>query len=129
MFMAKKVLLTTSCTSALEMAAILCNIEPGDEIIMPSFTFVSTANAFYLRGGKPVFVDIKEDTCNIDADNIKKRITERTKAIVPVHYAGVSCDMEKILEIARQYNITVIEDAAQGVKAMYKERYLGTLGQ
>lgn len=126
---ANKVLLTTSCTAALEMSAILCNIEPGDEVILPSFTFVSTANAFILRWAKPVFIDINEDTLNINASLIETKITEKTKAIVPVHYAGVSCDMDTILDIGQRYNIPVIEDAAQGVNAKYKDRYLGTLGQ
>lgn len=126
-FGAKKVLLTTSCTAALEIAAVLCNVGPGDEIIMPSFTFVSTANAFLLRGARPVFVDINEDTLNINADLIEDRITEKTKVIAPIHYAGVACDMDKVLEIARRYSLIVIEDAAQAVCAKYKGRYLGTI--
>ena len=127
-FDARKVLLTTSCTAALEMAAILCGIEPGDEVIMPSFTFVSTANAFYLRGAKPVFVDIRSDTLNIDETKIEAAITERTKAIVPVHYAGVGCEMDVIMKIGKRRGVYVIEDAAQGVNAKYKDRYLGTIG-
>lgn len=123
-----KALLTHSCTAALEMAAILIDIKAGDEIIMPSFTFVSTANAFVLRGGVPVFVDIRSDTLNIDESKIESAITPRTKAIVPVHYAGVSCEMDAILEIARYRNLTVIEDAAQGVMAKYRGRALGAIG-
>ena len=111
----KKVLLTTSCTHALEMAAILLNIKKGDEIIMPSYTFVSTANAFVLRGAKIVFVDIRSDTMNLDEAKIENAITEKTKAIVPVHYAGVACDMDKIMKISEKYNLFVIEDAAQGM--------------
>ena len=124
----KKAFLTHSCTSALEMAAILANIRPGDEIIMPSYTFVSTANAFVLRGGVPVFVDIRPDTLNIDEKLIEKAITRKTKAIVPVHYAGVGCEMDTILQIARRNKLLVIEDAAHGVKATYKGRELGTMG-
>lgn len=124
----KKALLTPSCTSALEMAAILADIQPGDEIIMPSYTFVSTANAFVLRGGVPVFVDIRPDTLNIDEKLIEKAITRKTKAIVPVHYAGVGCEMDTILQIARRHKLLVIEDAAHGVKATYKGRELGTMG-
>ena len=124
----KKAFLTHSCTSALEMAAILANIRPGDEIIMPSYTFVSTANAFVLRGGVPVFVDIRPDTLNIDEKIIEKAITKKTKAIVPVHYAGVGCEMDTILQIARRHKLLVIEDAAHGVKATYKGRELGTMG-
>ncbi len=123
-----KALLTHSCTGALEMAAILCGIEPGDEIIMPSFTFVSTANAFVLRGGVPVFVDIREDTLNIDETLIEQAITPRTKAIVPVHYAGVSCAMDEIMKIAEQHGLLVIEDAAQAMLSNYKDRFLGTIG-
>jgi len=123
-----KALLTHSCTGALEMAAILCDIRPGDEIIMPSFTFVSTANAFVLRGGVPVFVDIKEDTLNIDENLIEQAITSRTKAIVPVHYAGIGCAMDEIMEIAKKYNRWVVEDAAQALFSYYKERSLGTIG-
>ena len=123
-----KALLTHSCTAALEMAAILADIQPGDEIIMPSYTFVSTANAFVLRGGIPVFVDIRSDTLNINEQLIENAITPRTKAIVPVHYAGVACEMEQIMAIARKYNLLVIEDAAQGIKATYKGRALGSIG-
>lgn len=127
-FEAKKVALTTSCTAALDIAAILCNIEPGDEVIMPSFTFVSTANAFVLRGARIRFIDIRADTLNMDETLIKAAITHRTKAIVPVHYAGVSCEMDRIMEIAGNNGLLVIEDAAQGVNATYKSRYLGTIG-
>lgn len=123
-----KALLTHSCTAALEMAALLLNIQPGDEVIMPSYTFVSTANAFVLRGAVPVFVDIREDTLNIDEKLIESSITERTKAIVPVHYAGVACEMDAIVDIARRYELVVIEDAAQGVMAKYKGRELGSIG-
>lgn len=123
-----KALLTHSCTAALEMAAILLDIKPGDEIIMPSYTFVSTANAFVLRGGVPVFVDIRADTLNLDENLIEEAITPRTKAIVPVHYAGVACEMDKIMAIAKQYNLYVVEDAAQGVMAKYKNRALGSIG-
>jgi dTDP-4-amino-4,6-dideoxygalactose transaminase len=125
---AKKALLTHSCTAALEMAAILANIQPGDEVIMPSYTFVSTANAFVLRGGVPVFVDIRPDTLNIDEKKIEAAITPKTKAIVPVHYAGVACEMDVIMEIAKRHDLLVIEDAAQGVFAHYKGRPLGTIG-
>ena len=118
-FSTPKALLTTSCTHALEMAAILCGINSGDEIIVPSYTFVSTANAFVLRGAKIVFVDIRPDTMNIDENLIEAAITEKTKAIVPVHYAGVACEMDKIMEIAKKYNLYVFEDAAQGVMATY----------
>jgi len=124
----KKALLTTSCTHALEMAAILIDIQPGDEVIMPSYTFVSTANAFVLRGAKIVFIDIRPDTMNIDETKIEKAITNKTKAIVPVHYAGVSCEMDTIMEIANRYNLFVIEDAAQGMMGTYKGRPLGTIG-
>lgn len=124
----KKALITHSCTAALEMAAILADIQPGDEIIMPSYTFVSTANAFVLRGGVPVFVDIRPDTLNIDERLIEAAITPRTKAIVPVHYAGVSCEMDTIIAIAKKHNLMVIEDAAQGVMSTYKGRALGTIG-
>ena len=123
-----KCLLTTSCTHALEMAALLADIQPGDEVILPSFTFVSTADAFVLRGAVPVFVDIRPDTMNIDENLIEAAITEKTKAIAPVHYAGVSCEMDKILEIAKKYNLKVIEDAAQGVMSSYKGKALGTIG-
>lgn len=124
----KKALLTHSCTAALEMAAILCNIQPGDEIIMPSFTFVSTANAFVLRGGVPVFVDIRPDTLNIDEKLIENAITAKTKAIVPVHYAGVPCSMNEIVSLARLHDLFVIEDAAQALLSTYKKQYLGTMG-
>ena len=125
---ATRALLTTSCTQALEMAAILADIEPGDEVILPSFTFVSTANAFVMRGARLVFVDIRPDTKNIDENLIEDAITDKTKAIVPVHYAGVSCEMDTILDIARRHNLTVVEDAAQGVMASYKGRALGSMG-
>lgn len=124
----KKALLTHSCTAALEMAAILADIKPGDEVIMPSYTFVSTANAFVLRGGVPVFVDIRPDTLNINENLIEAAITTRTKAIVPVHYAGVACEMDTIMEIAFRYNLLVIEDAAQGIMSTYKGRALGSIG-
>jgi dTDP-4-amino-4,6-dideoxygalactose transaminase len=123
-----KALLTHSCTAALEMAAILIGTSPGDEIIMPSYTFVSTANAFVLRGGIPVFVDIRPDTLNIDETLIESAITSKTKAIVPVHYAGVACDMDIIMDIANRHNLVVIEDAAQGVQASYKGKALGSIG-
>lgn len=123
-----RALLTHSCTAALEMAAILSNVGVGDEVIMPSFTFVSTANAFVLRGATPVFVDIRPDTLNIDETLIEAAITARTKAIVPVHYAGVGCDMDAIMDIARRHDLLVIEDAAQGLIASYRDRPLGSLG-
>ena len=123
-----KALLTTSCTHATEMAAILSDIKPGDEVIMPSYTFVSTANAFVLRGATAVFVDIRPDTMNIDETKIEEAITEKTKAIVPVHYAGVSCEMDTIMEIAKRHNLKVIEDAAQGIMSTYKGKPLGTIG-
>lgn len=123
-----KVLMTTSCTHALEMAALLADIQPGDEVIMPSYTFVSTADAFVLRGAVPVFVDIRPDTMNIDENLIEAAITEKTKAIVPVHYAGVACEMDTIMEIAQLHNLYVIEDAAQGVMSRYKGRALGAIG-
>ncbi len=123
-----KCLMTTSCTHATELAALLCGIRPGDEVIMPSFTFVSTADAFVLRGAVPVFVDIRPDTMNIDETLIEGAITERTKAIVPVHYAGVACEMDAIMEIARRHNLFVVEDAAQGVMASYKGKALGAIG-
>lgn len=123
-----KALLTHSCTAALEMAAILADIQPGDEVIMPSYTFVSTANAFVLRGGVPVFVDVRSDTLNIDEQLIEAAITAKTKAIVPVHYAGVACEMDTIMDIARRHGLLVIEDAAQGVMATYKGRMLGAIG-
>ncbi|NCB91600.1 MAG: dTDP-4-amino-4,6-dideoxygalactose transaminase [Clostridia bacterium] len=124
----KEVLLTTSCTHALEMAAFLADIQPGDEVIMPSYTFVSTADAFVLRGATCVFVDIRPDTMNIDETKIEAAITEKTKAIVPVHYAGVACAMDEIMALAKKYNLKVIEDAAQGVNAYYKGKALGTIG-
>ena len=123
-----KALLTTSCTHATEMAAILSKIQPGDEVIMPSYTFVSTANAFVLRGATVVFVDIRPDTMNIDETRIEEAITEKTKAIVPVHYAGVSCEMDTIMAIAQKYDLKVIEDAAQGIMSTYKGKPLGTIG-
>ena len=123
-----KALLTHSCTAALEMAALLLDIQPGDEVIMPSFTFVSTANAFVLRGGVPVFVDIREDTLNLDERVIEAAITPRTRAIVPVHYAGVACEMDTIMAIARRHGLKVVEDAAQGVMSNYKGRALGSIG-
>ena len=123
-----KSLLTHSCTAALEMAALLLDIQPGDEIIMPSYTFVSTANAFVLRGGVPVFVDIREDTLNLDERLVDSAITPRTRAIVAVHYAGVACEMDAIMTIARQQGLMVIEDAAQGVMSTYKGRALGNIG-
>ncbi|QWD11270.1 dTDP-4-amino-4,6-dideoxygalactose transaminase [Polynucleobacter paneuropaeus] len=123
-----KSLLTHSCTGALEMAALLLDIKPGDEVIMPSYTFVSTANAFVLRGGIPVFVDIREDTLNLNEKLIQSAITSRSRAIVPVHYAGVACEMDGIMAIARQHGLTVVEDAAQGVMSKYKGRDLGGIG-
>ena len=123
-----KALLTTSCTHALEMAALLADIKPGDEVIMPAYTFVSTADAFVLRGAVPVFVDIRPDTMNIDENLIEAAITDKTKAIAPVHYAGVSCEMDKIMELAKKYNLVVIEDAAQGIMSSYKGKALGTIG-
>ena len=123
-----KALLTHSCTAALEMAALLLDIQPGEEIIMPSYTFVSSANAFVLRGGVPVFVDIREDTLNLDERLIESSITSRTRAIVPVHYAGVACEMDTIMAIARKYGLKVIEDAAQGIMSSYKGQALGKIG-
>jgi len=123
-----KALLTHSCTAALEMAAMLADIQPDDEVIMPSYTFVSTANAFVLRGGVPVFVDIRPDTLNIDENLIEGAISSKTKVIVPVHYAGVACEMDTIMDIASRHNLLVIEDAAQGVLASYKGRALGSIG-
>ncbi|MBR1753509.1 dTDP-4-amino-4,6-dideoxygalactose transaminase [bacterium] len=125
---AKKALLTHSCTAALEMAAILLNLNPGDEVIMPSYTFVSTANAFVLRGAVPVFVDIRPDTLNIDENLIEQAITPKTKAICCVHYAGIPCEMDKITDIAKRYNLKVIEDAAQALGSFYKGKPLGTIG-
>ena len=124
----KHSLLTTSCTHALEMAAYLCDLKPGDEVIMPSYTFVSTADAFVLRGARIVFVDIRPDTMNIDESLIENAITEKTRVIVPVHYAGVACEMDTINDIAKKYSLNVVEDAAQGVHAYYKGRALGTIG-
>lgn len=124
----KKALLTTSCTHALEMAAILCDIQPGDEVIMPSYTFVSTADAFVMRGAKIVFVDIRPDTMNIDENLIEDAITLKTKAIAPVHYAGVGCEMDAIMEIAKRHNLMVVEDDAQGIMSTYKGKALGTFG-
>ena len=123
-----KALLTHSCTAALEMAALLLDIKPGDEVIMPSYTFVSTANSFVLRGGVPVFVDIREDTLNLDERLIEAAITPRTRAIVPVHYAGVACEMDAIMTLANRHGLKVVEDAAQGVMASYKGRMLGSIG-
>lgn len=123
-----KALLTHSCTAALEMAAILTEVGPGDEVIMPSYTFASTANAFVLQGATPVFIDIRDDTLNLDETLIEDAITSKTKAIVPVHYAGVGCEMDTILEIAKRFNLVVIEDAAQGFDALYKNKQLGTIG-
>ena len=127
-FGAKKILLTHSCTAALEMAAVLCDIGPGDEVILPSFTFVSTANAFYLHGAKLIFVDIQQDTLNMDVTKIEGAITDNTKIIVPVHYAGVACDMDTIMDIAHRNKLYVVEDAAMGVNAKYKDVFLGTIG-
>ena len=124
----ESILLTTSGTSALEIAALLLDIKPGDEVIMPSYTFCSTANAFILRGAKIKFVDIRPDTMNIDENLIENAITQKTKAIVPVHYAGVSCEMDKIINIAKKYDIKIVEDAAQGVMSKYKGKWLGTIG-
>jgi dTDP-4-amino-4,6-dideoxygalactose transaminase len=124
----KKCLLTTSCTHATELAALLADIKEGDEVIMPAYTFVSTADAFVLRGAKVVFVDIRPDTMNIDEKKIEAAITPRTKAIVPVHYAGVACEMDEIMDIARRHNLMVIEDAAQGIMATYKGKALGAIG-
>jgi len=127
-FGARRVLLTTSCTSALEVAALLCDLGPGDEVILPSYTFVSTANAVVLRGATPVFVDIRPDTLNIDERLIEAAITPRTRAIFPIHYAGVACEMDEIMAIAQRHNLLVVEDAAQGVFAKYKGQWLGTIG-
>lgn len=127
-FGAKKVMLTTSCTSALEMAALLFNVGSGDEVIMPPFAYVSTANAFYIRGAKPIFVDIRSDTLNIDEAKIEEAVTDRTKVIVPVHYAGVGCEMDAIMQIAKRKNIHVVEDAAHAVNSRHKGKYLGTIG-
>jgi dTDP-4-amino-4,6-dideoxygalactose transaminase len=127
-FGANRVLLTTSCTSALELAALLCDLQPGDEVIVPSYTFVSTANAFVLRGARPVFVDVRPDTLNIDERLIEQAITPRTRAIFPIHYAGVACEMDAMMDIADRHGLLVVEDAAQGVHARYKDRWLGTIG-
>lgn len=127
-FDAKRVMLTTSGSTALDMAAFLCGIEPGDEVILPSFTFSSTANSFVLAGARLVFVDIRPDTMNIDETKIEAAITDKTKVICPVHYAGVACNMDKIMDIARKYNLKVVEDAAQGVMSKYKNKALGTIG-
>jgi dTDP-4-amino-4,6-dideoxygalactose transaminase len=127
-FHAKKVLLTHSCTAALEMTALLARVGPGDEVIMPSFTFVSTANAFALRGASIRFVDIRPDTLNMDEQKLEQLITKNTKVIVPVHYAGVACEMKTIMEIAHRHDLLVVEDAAQGVNSSYGDRYLGTIG-
>lgn len=126
--MSSKALLTTSCTHALEMAAILSDIKEGDEVIMPSYTFVSTADAFVMRGAKVIFVDIRPDTMNINENLIENAITNKTKAIVPVHYSGVACEMDKIIEIANKYNLIVIEDAAQSIMSTYKGKSLGAIG-
>jgi dTDP-4-amino-4,6-dideoxygalactose transaminase len=127
-FHASKALLTTSCSSALDMAAILLDLKVGDEVILPSYTFVSTANAILLRGATPVFADILEDTLNIDPADIQRKITPKTKALFPIHYAGIACEMDAILQLANDYNLRIVEDAAQGVNAKYKNRYLGTIG-
>lgn len=127
-FKVNHVLLTTSCTHALEMAAFLCDLQPGDEVIMPAYTFVSTADAFVLQGAKIVFVDVNPKTMNIDETKIEAAITDRTRVIVPVHYAGVACEMDTIMELAAKYNLKVVEDAAQGVNAWYKGKALGTIG-
>ncbi len=127
-FNANRVLLTNSCTDALEMASLLIGLGPGDKVIVPSYTFVSTVNAFVLCGAKPIFVDIREDTLNMDEAKIEEKITDKTRAIFPVHYAGVACKMDTIMDIAERYNLFVVEDAAQGVNAKYNARYLGTLG-
>lgn len=128
-FQVGRALMVPSCTAALEMAAILCDFSPGDEVIVPSYTFVSTVSSFVREGMKPVFVDIRSDTLNMDESVIEAAITPRMKAIVPVHYAGVACEMDTIMEIAARYNLIVIEDAAQGMNAYYKGRALGSLGQ
>lgn len=127
-FNSQMVLLTTSGSTALDMAALLCHLKPGDEVILPSFTFSSTANAFVLRGAKLVFVDIRPDTMNIDETKIEEAITDKTKVIVPVHYAGVACEMDTIMDIAKRHNLLVVEDAAQGIMSTYKGRALGTIG-
>lgn len=127
-FGTNKALLTTSGSIALDMSSILLDLKEGDEIIMPSYTFVSTANSVVLKGAKPVFAEIDEYTLNIDIDDVKRKITKKTKAIFPVHYAGISCDMDELMKVARENNLYVVEDAAQGVNAKYKDRYLGTIG-
>lgn len=127
-FNTRKALMTTSCSSALDMAALLIDLKEGDEIILPSYTFVSTANAIVLRGARPIFADICEETLNIDPFDIERKITKNTRAIFPVHYAGVACDMDYIMNIAKEYDLKVVEDAAQGVNAKYKGKYLGTIG-
>ncbi|MBU7006394.1 dTDP-4-amino-4,6-dideoxygalactose transaminase [Phosphitispora fastidiosa] len=127
-FNTKKALLTTSCTSALEMASLLLNLKEGDEVILPSYTFVSTANAIVLRGARPVFAEVQPDTLNIDPKDIERKITKKTRAVFPVHYAGVACDMDSIMDIAGNYKLKVVEDAAQGVTAKYKGQFLGTIG-
>ena len=127
-FHADRVMLTTSGSSALDMAAFLCSIKPGDEVILPSFTFSSTANSFVLAGAKLVFVDIRPDTMNIDETKIEEAITEKTKVICPVHYAGIACEMDAIMDIAKKHNLLVVEDAAQGVMSTYKGKALGTIG-
>jgi dTDP-4-amino-4,6-dideoxygalactose transaminase len=127
-FAAEHVLLTTSCTAALEMAALMCDLKPQDEVILPSYTFTSTANAFALRGAKLTFVDVRSDTLNLDENLLEQAVTERTRVVVPVHYAGVACNMEAIGAFARRHGLRVVEDAAQGVNATYQGRYLGTLG-
>jgi dTDP-4-amino-4,6-dideoxygalactose transaminase len=123
-----RALLTTSCTHALEMAALLLDLEPGDEVIVPSYTFVSTVNAFVLRGARPVFIDIRRDTLNLDEARLEPLVTRRTRAVVPVHYAGVGCEMDVILEVARRHGVAVVEDNAHGLFGKYKGRYLGTFG-
>ncbi len=127
-FQASKVLLTTSGTSALDMAMLLCDLQPGDEVILHSYTFSSTANAAVLAGARLVFVDIRPDTMNIDETKIEAAITDRTKVIIVMHYAGVACEMDTIMDIAHRHHLKVVEDAAQGVMAKYKDRYLGTIG-
>ena len=127
-FGAKKALMTTSCTSALELATHLLNLQPRDEVIVPSFTFVSTVNPVLLVGAKPVFAEIQEDTLNIDPEDVRRKLSAKTRAIYPMHYGGVACEMDEIMDIAREHNLAVVEDAAQGVNARYKNKYLGTIG-
>ncbi|MFH0765222.1 MAG: aminotransferase class I/II-fold pyridoxal phosphate-dependent enzyme, partial [Calditrichota bacterium] len=127
-YQARRALLTTSGTAALEMAALLCEVQPGDEVIIPGFTFVSTVNAFVLRGARPVFVDIRPDTLNLDESLLERAITPRTRVIVPVHYAGVAAEMDEIMTIAERHGLWVVEDAAMGMHASYRERWLGTIG-